>query len=188
MVRLILLFMGILLVSACAQIAQPTTTTPAPASSHGPLAQIDLETLVLQPGDLPPMDATPEKLPATPFPRPGIATSFASLFLLKQEYVYGSIYVDVYTDTLDAHKAYEADVALLQGHEQFGYQLITPAVGERAMLRYRAKDDGAEIVFQDCHARVSISFPPSKDERLVQDTILTYAQRLDGRLKPLVCS
>jgi hypothetical protein len=136
------------------------------------------------------MDARPEKISPSPFfagSRPGIATSFARL-LQQGEYVLGSIYVDVYTDTVDAKKAYEDDVALFQDDEQLGYTLVTPAVGDQALLQYRAKDDGAIIGILRCHARIWISFPASKDATLAKDTILAYAQRLDARLKPLVCT
>jgi hypothetical protein len=185
MFRLCLIFISGLLLTTCAQ-ATPSTAPPS-ATSPRSLAQIDLETLVIQPGDLPPMDATPQKIPLSPFSpglRPGVAASFARL-LQKGASVRGHVYVDVYTDTVDAERAYEEVIALLyQGDEKFGYRRTAPAIGDQATLEYR---DHADVVFRRCHATILISFPPSKDTALVQDTILAYAQRLDARLKPLVC-
>jgi hypothetical protein len=188
MFRLYLVLIILLFLAGCAQATAPVTT-PSPISSVDSLAQIDLEALVLQPGDLPPMDAIPEKIAPLPFvtgSRPGVATSFARL-LTHDDYVYGDIYVTVYTDTIDTTKAYEDNVALLKYSEQAGYTLIQPGVGERAVLQYRADDEGALIMFQRCHASVSMSFPALTDATHAKDALLAYAQRLDARLKPFVC-
>ena len=188
MFRICLSLISLLLLAACAQVTPPVPT-PSPLSSLGSLAQIDLEALVLQPGDLPPMDAIPEKIAPLPFvtgSRPGVATSFARL-LIHDDNVYGDIYVTVYTDTVDTTEAYEDNVALLKYAEQAGYTLIQPGVGDRAVLQYRADDEGAIIMFQRCHASVSMSFPVLTDATLAKDALLAYAQRLDARLKPFVC-
>jgi hypothetical protein len=186
MFRLCLVFVNVLLLAACTGVTSPTATPPTTIPPRS-LAQIDLEALVIQPGDLPPMDATPQKIPLSAFSpglRPGVAASFARL-LQKGEYVMGHVYVDVYTDTVDAERAYEEVIALLyQGDEKFGYRRTAPAIGDQATLEYH---DHADVVFRRCHANILIGFPPSKDTALVQDTILAYAQRLDARLKPLVC-
>jgi hypothetical protein len=111
MPRLCLIFMSVLLLAACTQVAEPLATTPAPTSSHSSLAQIDLETLVIQPGDLPQMEATVEKIAPPAFSvdsRQGIAVAFARL-LKQDDYVLGGIYVDVYTDTAATKKVYDEE-------------------------------------------------------------------------------
>jgi len=172
-------FISLLILTACAAPAQTLPTTPPQDNS---LAKIELDAIVIQTGDLPPIEGSVEKifLPSSDGNRPRIVNSFARL-IKKGDIVFGSIYVDIYAESTETKKAYDDGANNLRYSAENENALESPSVGEHALLEYSAKAHTTVIVFVRCHAYVNISLPASKE------ATLDYAKRLDARLTPLVC-
>jgi len=174
-----LIIICLLNLTACTTPNKNASVIP---SQNDLLKNIDLETIVIQTGDLPPMQGSVEEvfLPYSGGQRPGMATSFARL-IKKGDVIFGSIYVDIYVDRIETKKAYDDGINNLRDSAQNENSLKSPAVGEYALLQYSTRDDSTVLIFLRCHAYVNISLPAS------EETTLAYAKRLDARLNSLAC-
>jgi hypothetical protein len=149
-----------------------------------PLTALDLESLLIQPGDLPAgvigsqvKDKAPPVFKDAPLPVKAIDQRFG----LADGVTIGGVTVLLYDSPADLEKAY---AVVIGGMGSSAYP--STEVGDKARIGgLTARTQRiAEVSFVRCHALVSVSLSETPQP---DDDTLTYAQRLDKRLMPLVC-
>lgn len=149
-----------------------------------PLTALDLEPLLIQPGDLPAgvvgsqvKDKAPPVFKDVPPPMKAIDQRFG----LADGAIIGGVTVLLYDSPADLEKAY---AVVVKGMGSSAYP--STEVGDKTRiggLTVRTQRI-AEVTFVRCHALVSVSLSATPQP---DDDTLTYAKRLDKRLTPLVC-
>ena len=159
-----------------------------------PLGEVELEPLLtIQQGDLPAgMTGAQVKamappgiasLPGFPQPTKAIDQQFA-----RAGQTAGGVVVLLYDSLADAERAYTVmtnDLKNGGGRTRSGYVTI----GDQSMDMGRSDTllgvnlDTAATIFQHCHAVVAIQLGGTSNP----DDSVSYAKRLDTRLKPVVC-
>ncbi len=172
------------------QTAMPTQT-PIPSPTPVPLSEIDLESILLLKGDLPTIfeggqvkSKNPEQFEGIPEADQSIQQTF-----IDPEASWGedlSIMILLYSSISDLTSAYDI-VIKKAGWDDTTFTPISD-VGEKAVEASKTYDElpfigmtNAKVIFSRCHALVYVSL------KRKMDVAITYAQRLDKRLKPLVC-
>jgi hypothetical protein len=149
-----------------------------------PLTALDLESLLIQPGDLPAgvvgsqvKDKAPPVFKDVPLPVKAIDQRFG----LADGAIIGGVTVLLYDSPTDLEKAY---AVVIKGMGSSAYP--STEVGDKARIGgLTARTQRiAEVSFVRCHALVSVSLSETPQP---DDDTLTYAKRLDRRLTPLVC-
>jgi len=173
----------------------PPTPTDTPTATPIPLSELDLEPLLIQPGDLPAgfsgaqiKDVAPSMFDDLPAAENTIDQRFE-----RGGDTAGGVTVFLYGSTSKIEEAYallmsiEADyVALLT--DDMNVQTVT-GVGEQAIVSVVSLSMGgftlesSDLDFVRCSAVVHIRMVGVADI----DTIRAYAKRLDKRLEPVVC-
>jgi hypothetical protein len=149
------------------------------------LSEIDLDTILLLPGDLPPACVGGQIRSAVPrqFGDLPAADSVVTQDLYDGDYkAEPGVMILLYESSSDLDEAYEGVCT----SEELSQQVAD--VGERAMASESYNTlfnvGSATLVFVRCHALVYLDlFSPTADTEVV----VAYAQRLDERLSPLVC-
>jgi hypothetical protein len=182
------------------QTAQPTstsipTTTVLPTSTTIPLSSIDLESILLLPGDLP-TDIIGGQIRSKP--PTGLTSLPKADQVIQQGFRAGELASDgvtifLYNSVSDLDAAY-TQVAKI---EEIGTAQAHYDIGERISIALKVFNplpliggDGlpggtsVKLVFSHCHALVYIDL---FSESASEDVATTYAQRLDERLSELVC-
>jgi hypothetical protein len=145
---------------------------------------LDLEPLLIQPGDLPAgvvgsqvKDKAPPVFKDVPPPTKAIDQRFG----LADGAIIGGVTVLLYDSSDDLEKAY---AAVIKGMGSSAYP--STEVGDKARIGgLTARTQRiAEVSFVRCHALVSVSLSATPQP---DDDTLAYAKRLDKRLMPLVC-
>lgn len=176
------------------QAALPTPTpipteTPIPTPTPIPLSELNLEDILIKPGDLPAgfsggqiKDVLPGMFDKLNVPK---ADQFIFQQLLRNGDLTGGVVLLLFTSLDDVEKAYE-EISGSLGKDQEQ----VPDVGDKASdyvmsgsiagVKYHA----AGLVFARCHAVASIW---GTSELLDKTSLSVYARRLIKRLDPLVC-
>ena len=176
------------------QTAQPTSTivptdTPEPTNTPVPLGELDIESILLMPGDLPSnyklsifykdreVHSTGPNL--NKFPEPDADTSMdidnTNVIDFWGNYEKSYVSIMLYNDLTQRDAAYGI---LIDPNNFFDTSVISQGdVGEKAVAVTRPMLDNI-VIFTRCNALVYM--------RTTGDTA-NYAQRLDERLTPLVC-
>jgi len=179
------------------QAAIPTSTpiptpTSIPTPTPIPLSDIDLESILLLSGDLP-IEFVGDQVKTIP---PKVFNGAPTADQVIQQTIRSGIYggdgisILLYQSPSDLDTAYNIVNKAMEIKGKNGIFKPLPNLGEKAVFSQSLSMFesqmiySTQIVFTRCHALVYIDlFAPSAD--LVVAT--TYAQRLDKRLKPLVC-
>lgn len=176
------------------QIAQPTTTlvpiptdtpTPIPPTPI-PLADLDLSSILVQSGDLPSgysgaqiRNTPPAMFKDIPEPMNQVYQQFE-----HNNDSAGGVGIFIYDNQLDADNAYNI---ILDGMGDSTESISNIGVRARMMtMDYSMMPGGIkamDLVSFRCNTVVSIRITDSDNP----DYIISYAQRLDERLTPLVC-
>jgi hypothetical protein len=182
------------------QIAQPTNTlTPSPTvtptteptntPTQIPLSNINLDDILIKPGDLPAGftggqidDTLPEDFTKPSFPK---ADLFIAQELVRNGDVKGRVLVLLYTNADDIEQAYRELTSNLGSDQEQVQNLGDQAVG----LFNSGETNGVEyqiafLFFTRCHAVVEIY---GIDKYLDIPSLSIYARRLIVRMDPLVC-
>lgn len=169
-------------------IPKPTDTLPPPTNTPVPLSEIDLESILLLPGDLPSnykLSVFYDEIPGLlifnknhDFPSPDAVTSMDIDDTLHPDsyggYEISRLVVMLYNDLTQRDAAYGK---LRDPNNFFDTSVISSSdVGENAVAIDEVAYD--YVVFIRCNALVFM--------QTTSDTA-NYAQRLDERLTPLVC-
>ena len=157
----------ILLTSACGGPPRPSN--------------VDLEPLLVQPGDLPSGMGTGQMRdnPAVDVENLPVAAQTVYRDFVRDENPAGDVVVWRYMSRPDAEQAYGTIAEIMEGH-------AAPhgAIGERAKVHADTESASAvaAVLFVRCNAVASIVLYPSDLE-----TVQNYARRLDKRLQAAVC-
>ena len=168
------------------QVAAPTATI-SPTSTPIPLANIDLEPILVVDGDLPTRfiggqikSSVPTEFPKIPVPDQVIRRE-----LQIGEIVTSGVEIFLYEDTGNLEEAYNIVTEVVSTS-----RALSPldTVGAKAMFFEDRNTNLALIlrgvIFVRCHALVTILLA---DTSANADVATAYAQRLDKRLLPLIC-
>lgn len=160
--------------------------TAAPAPTAVSLADLDLESLLVQNGDLPAgvsgaqiRDTAPEMPPKMP---KTTKTVYQQLAVGNAEI--GGVSVFLYEETADRDAAMAALTELIDPSgpiNGIGEQAVTNKASAAAGVMGRLTTD---VIFRRCAAIVQISLD---NQRYDQATVASYAKRLDKRLAGVVC-
>jgi hypothetical protein len=176
-------------------IAYPTmppewTSTPVPtltaAPSSVPLSEIDLEPLLVQPGDLPAGYSASQIRDTVPdiFSKVPAAAKVVSQLFAKDGETSGSVTVLLYESKSDLNTAFSMIPVILGGDNE-----DQPAVGEHAIASNISKSapgirfDLVNLTFIRCRALVQTQLIGTSYE----GDIVAYGKRLDKRLAAVVC-
>ncbi len=173
----------------------PPSPTNTPTATPIPLSELDLEPLLIQPGDLPAGFSGAQVKDVAPnmFDDLSAAENTIDQRFERGGDTAGGVTVFLYDSTSEIEEAYallmsiEADyVVLLTGG--MNIQTVT-GVGEQAIVSVLSFSVGgfalesSDLAFIRCNAVVHIRMAGVVDI----DTIKAYAKRLDSRLEPVVC-
>ena len=161
---------------------------------NSPFAALDLSDVLFQEGDIPESEKAGSGLSDMPpiFTARGLAkpTYFRAqpFFILNSgSTTPGITSIYVYDNFDDRDGIYSLYLySELLGNEQ---ELL--AIGEKAFVseNLTSQTNIRQLVFTRCHATITIFTSASNDSDLPDvATLVTYAQRLDARLEPLVCT
>ncbi len=160
------------------QAALPTSTV-IPTATVVPLNELDIKSILIIEGDLPPgFEAA--QIRSTFFdlskdsPTPDL---FASKSFSHNGRTGGAVEVLLFEDVNKIYSTYKDIV----DNKLIG-DIETVNVGEQGTKAYHFIEPG-NLVFYQCHALVVIQFLDS----VVLDDMVFYGQRLDNRLQQLVC-
>lgn len=168
---------------------QPTNTpTETPEPTRIPLSKIELESILIRPGDLPGHLAPGQIHAQVPFGWGGLdelppGDNFASqrFYDTIDGRDDGGVVVFLYEDLDVLESSYEATVAEMKAIFTLGYESeFRPDIGEHV---YGVGFDHHHLAFTRCHALVYVW---TKDTR--ESEIIAYGARLDERLSSVVCS
>jgi hypothetical protein len=168
---------------------------PAPTSTPIPFALLNLDDLLIQENDMP-AGMTGAQISHT---EPSSQRSGADYYI-SQELAYdgksrGQITIWIFEDPMLVTARYETEYGALEAecakavHQCQAFDPHdVPGLGDAAAIidvyNYIGNDD-YRLVFQHCHAVATVRmFASSVDST---DSVITYAQRLDERLAPIVC-
>jgi len=164
----------------------PPTPTNTPTPSAIPLSELELEPLLIQPGDLPAgfsgaqvRDVAPGMFDETPTAENAISQQFE-----RGGDTAGGVAVLLYDSKSEIEEAYALFVSGMAGNVQ-----TVTGVGEQAAVSVWSLSvlgitrKGSELLFIRCGAVAHIRMADVVDI----DTITAYAKRLDSRLEPVVC-
>ena len=170
------------------QIAQPTNTlvliptamlepTLTPAPTQIMLADLDLESILIQPGDLPAgyTGAQISKSLGDVFKGVPQSINQASQQFEQNDRYAGGVGVAIFSKQTDPNDVYEI-VGWSDGKS-------VPNLGEKSEVEIDTYLDVVNLKFIRCSAVVNIQFYNTTDFV----SVIAYAQRLDERLTPLVC-
>lgn len=156
------------------------------ASSCGrrTLSDVDLEPLLIRPGDLP-SELTPGAVRIIE-PDPEVLYHDQALeqeIVTRNGELAGSVHVYLFRSKADRDSAYDlfSLVESQEGIEPFS----VPRIGDSTSARYI--DGGFKIVFVRCYAVATIWLKTVGDYTLEASDIVQYAQQLDQRLASEVC-
>lgn len=163
MKHLVLVALAVVLLVACG----PT----APV-----LTEVNLESLLIQPGDLPPGITGAQVRTEPPAMFDGIAPATKTIYqqFAKDSAQYGGVGVFLYDDPAQLSLGYDF---ITKG---MGTGATPVEVGERAVA-ITGLLDFSEVAFARCAAVAHIRLTGDLD------TVVAYAQRLDKRLQAAVC-
>lgn len=185
MERLRAFWVGVaLLLVACGGVAPAALPTTLPAPTAVPLDQIDLESLMVQPGDLPAgvsgaqvRDVAPKMFDGMPGALKTAYQQFA-----RGDQPAGGVVVFLYEADADRDQGYGF---ILGG---MGTTTAVEGVGEQATATEPSKEVAAvlnftDLLFQRCHAVAHIRMTGADTAA----SIAAYAKRLDKRLSSVAC-
>jgi hypothetical protein len=162
------------------QAAIPTQTlTPSPTSV--PLSEVDLEAILILPGDLPTdfVGGQIKSKVTNEFKDVPDAAQVVQQGFRAGDYSADGITILLYESPSDIDAAYKV---FLREERRLG---PLSDVGEKAKIFSSGLDvKSVQILFVRCHAIVFIDLFATSASA---DVATTYAQRLDKRLTPLVC-
>jgi hypothetical protein len=161
------------------------TPLPIPTATPIPLSDLQLEPLLIQPGDLPAGYQGAQVRDTAPQMFTGIPTAESIIFVQfeKSGDAAGFVVVFLYDDKTNIDRAYQFTV------DSLGDSANSVEVGEKAMMVTFSDIvagvhmELADLTFFRCNAVILIRM--TKD--INRDSIVAYAKRLDSRLKPVVC-
>jgi hypothetical protein len=174
----------------------PPIPTITPTNTIIPFSQLQLDNLLIQPNDLP-AGVTGAQI-SNNEERSSIVPVSADYYI-QQELAYennkrGEVMVWIYEDITNTQKRYsdrinalKAECGKTKGQCHPGDPKSISDVGEGGKLIdvYNfIGPDGFTLVFQRCNAVIEINMVAIISE---PDGLITYAQRLEKRLKPIVC-
>lgn len=165
---------------------QSTVVQGQSAATSVPLSEVNLDNLLLLPGDLP-SEYTGQQISHTP---PGIFESIQGAVQVVQEpfkagnYTSDGIAIFLFSSSSDLDTAYKKVNEIISS----GYLDPLPNVGEKAMIQELGQDTfdvtSVQVVFTRCHALVYFQLFASD---ATTDIAISYAQKVDARLSRLVC-
>ncbi len=167
--------------TATATKASTATPTPVPTATQIPLADIDLESLLIQSGDLPAGYSGGQVRSGAPAMFDELPPAIADI---SQQFEHnggpaGGVTIFLYSTVALVRSGYQA---ILAGFGDDTVARVT--VGEQArMVETGFGFDGADIVFTRCAAVVHVRMTDGADAA----SVTAYAERLDDRLQPVVC-
>jgi hypothetical protein len=158
-----------------------------------PFQNIDLQSLLIQPNDL------PSTLFAGNFERQGPDLEWHYDMMGKQtifsapDEITGQVWIYIFHSTYDGYRMFN-HLSLLDVYMESQEGVLTfdmPEVGDTmfAMPLYKDKQGGwvINIAFQRCYSVVHIQFQTNSSQRLHEQDFVTYTRKLDERLKTTVC-
>jgi hypothetical protein len=203
----IIICFGTILMAACAPspqaiqtalIGTQTAIAQTQEAQRTPLAEINLDPFLIQPGDLSEQYVSgqiiyqwPEQLPQTITPdnlivqRIGVDTNkvnFGDFFTLTAAELDAQIQ-HLYKDNYLMIALYESSDNLEKAYQDIRGQGGSAEVGDKSTILVYPDSGYGFIVFTRCNALVAIEIEPF----MQIDVLLPFAQRIDKRLKPLVC-
>ncbi len=156
------------------------------AATSVPLSEVNLDNLLLLPGDLP-SEYIGQQISHTP---PGIFESIQGAAQVAQEpfkagsYTSDGIAIFLFSSPSDLDTAYKKVNEIISS----GYLDPLPNIGEKAMIQELGQDTfdvtSVQVVFTRCHALVYFQLFASD---ATKDVATGYAQKLDARLSSVVC-
>jgi len=170
------------------------TSVASSASLITPLAELNLEALVVQPGDLPIGVNAAQVLDVAPGMFDGMAIADQTLIqqLSVSDEQAGGIAIFLYESIFDANEAYR----FIESGMSTNLEEVS-SIGEKAIVTFMEKQvikvqgnslevgsDSSDLLFSRCHAVVHIRISV---DGLTKTKIEAYAKRLDKRLAPVVC-
>ena len=186
---LLLIFLG----TACAPIPNPTPTaaptpTPVPDPTLIPISQVNLESLLVEDGDLPedlvPDIITNENAVGSADELNRAEAVYTQYFLLN-EGEGGGVSVFVFESLDDVQAAFGKVSSFMDTPS--AYYLVGEQARIENFLIPLMPDvppiEGSRLIFSRCHALAVIQFPRAEDLGAME----RYGQLLDGRLQTLVC-
>ena len=185
------------------QIAASTSTLE-PTSTPIPLSQIDLESILLLPGDLPSdwlkgqvQDQIPKSTLAfkPEFRELPLADKTINLGIDENGKYIGDILILLYSSLEDRNKAIKIFAKYMENYDatkRAGKKTYpSDEVGEEAYVLevgpfpfIQTPQRTAEVAFSKCHSVVYMSFFAAG---AWSNKLIPYSQRLEKRLQPLVC-
>jgi hypothetical protein len=168
------------------QAAQPTPTVP-PTPTRIPLDEINLEELLIMPGDLP-TDFEGQQVKSELSPTLKAIEIPEGINMVSQAFRNGDwasegVTIVLYKSAEEAEKHFtdklNTDLPEVEG------------LGERSLISEGGtlcEGCAIQIIFIRCNALVFVDvFDQLRSRDTVYEIITTYAKRLDTRLQPLVC-
>lgn len=147
------------------------------------LSEVDLESLLVQPGDL------PEQLMAGSVKTisPGVIRFIQALeqeITTKDGEIVGAVRVYLFQSNADRDHAYEL-FSLVESQEGVTPYSV-PSIGDLTAARY-INEGSLELVFTQCQAVVTIWLGTAGSYSLKEEDVVHYAQQLDRRLASEIC-
>jgi hypothetical protein len=147
-------------------------------------SDVDLEPLLIRPGDLP-SELTPGAVRVIE-PDPEVLCHDQALeqeIVTRNGELAGSVQVYLFGSKADRDRAYDL-FSLVESQEGIDPYPV-PLIGDSASARY--VDEGLEVVFVRCYAVAAIWLKTSGDYTIKANDVVHYAQQLDQRLASEVC-
>jgi hypothetical protein len=197
--RLSIMLITILVISGCTQATTEIIPTPTetPVTTPIPFSELDLEPLLVQSNDLPPeingsqvRNQPPEIVPGLPQPDKQIFQAFGRTdggIVFENS----GIYVFIYNNLPNAENSY---LFILDAMQESRVQGASPSFPEKVNIDDKVGEHSAwmkapfmnfepvtDLAWLNCHAVFFVRM------RGNSDAAISYAQRLNQRLSPLVC-
>lgn len=174
------------------QQAQPSAT---PSETPVPLSQLNLENLLIQDGDLPPIFVGQQVVSRPPVDIGSVPPADLAINREFRAGEFGSdgVTILLYESLDDLERAYDivagviAEKTPARPLSQVGEKAVVTerTIGESLLLLGMSSATSAKVVFIRCHAVVYIDlFASVADAEMAAE----YARRIDQRLDPLVCN
>ncbi len=166
------------------------TNTPS-VSQH-----VDIENIILLPGDLPKefvRGQTKNFIPKDFFRVPEGASKVINQEFEAEKLDISYVVILQYESLVDVNKVYDTVFTYLdktKDYNKLDNILTIRGLGETSHIAGHDRDANdskrstVHVVFTRCNAFVYIYF---KSDKVQTDSVAVYAQRLDSRLKPLIC-
>lgn len=181
MKKQILFFLIVIISLACSVSIDLTSTPPTPI----PLSQVELDGMLVQPGDLPPGYSGAQIDRMTGDGMQKASQAIVQELAIDNE-VKGAVLVYLYESVDELKRTFpQFDLTEFAKSREF------VNIGEEGYFYITDYDDkdfnrDLDITFKRCHAIVWIRFFAAKPE-VQPNNVELYAERLDERLQPLVC-